>query len=98
MDTVGNRVDEIAGSVLKNLLFSRFSFLIFDSIVNTPTKKKPQQETPCYRPLFWYLPSMSKLWGKSWSFPAAEGSTLEANISSSFRNLSSIYILIRKLF
>jgi hypothetical protein len=44
---VGNRVDEIPGSDS-----SRFCLFSFDSTVNTPTKKKPQHEIPCYLLVF----------------------------------------------
>ncbi len=71
---------------------SKFCFRTFYSIVNTPTKKNFQHKTPCYLPVFRYLPSKSKLWRKRWSFPAAEGSTLEPNISDSVWIIYSIYI------
>jgi hypothetical protein len=77
---------------------SKFCFRTFYSIVNTPTKKNSQNKTPGYLPVFWYLPSKSKLWRKRWSFLAAEGSTLEPNISDSVWIIYSIYILIRKVF
>ncbi len=91
--TVGNRVVKIQKSDS-----SRFCLFIFNSIVNTPTKKKPHQGTPCYLSVFRYLPSKSKLSRKSCSFLAVEGSILEANISSSVRILFRIYILVRKVF
>ncbi len=91
--TVGNRVDEIPRSD-----FSELCFLVFYLIVNTPTKKKSHHETPCCLPLFWYLPSKSKLCRICYSFFTAEGSTLEPNISSPFRILFNIYILVRKVF
>jgi hypothetical protein len=91
--TVGNKVDEIPGSDS-----SKSGFSSFYSTVNTPTKKKPHQRTPCYLPIFWYLPSKSKLWRKCLSFLAAKGSTLEGNISSSVGILFRIYILIWKAF
>jgi hypothetical protein len=91
--TVGNRVDEIPGSD-----FPKFCFLMFFPIVNTPTKKKPHHKTPCCPPLFWYLSSKSKFWRNSWSFFTAEGSTLDAYISSSVHNLFSMYIHVRKVF
>jgi hypothetical protein len=45
--TVGNRVVKIQKVILPNYVFELF-FLI----INTPTKKKPQKEPPCYLPLF----------------------------------------------
>ncbi len=54
--TVGNRVEESQGGHS-----SRICFHIFYSIVNTPTKKKPHHETPCYPPHFRNLPSKWKL-------------------------------------
>jgi hypothetical protein len=91
--TVGNRVVIIPGCD-----FFESCFLVLFSIVNTPTKKKQQCEIPCYLPLFRYLPSKSKFQEKSVTFFAAEGSTLEANNSSSVRILFNMYILIRKVF
>ncbi len=72
---------------------STFCFFAFYSIVNTPTKKKPQHETSCYLSVLRYLPSKSKLERNCISFLAATWSTLEANISSSVRILFNIYIL-----
>ncbi len=90
---MGNRVVKIPGSDS-----SRFCFFIFYLIVYTPTKKKSQHKTPCYLPVLRYLPAKSKLWRKSCNFLAAEGSTLNSNISGSLRILFGIYILIRKDF
>ncbi len=47
---------EIGWIKFKNVILSDF-FFAFYSIVNAPTKKKLQQETPCYLPVFRYLPS-----------------------------------------
>jgi hypothetical protein len=91
--TVGNRVAEIPGSDS-----SKLCFLVFYSIVNTPTKKKSKHKIPCCPPLFWYRPSKSKLCRICHSFFATEGSTLDPNISASVRFLFSIYILNRKVF
>jgi hypothetical protein len=77
---------------------SGFGFWTFFPIVNTPTKKKPQHETPWYLSVFRYEPSKSKLLRNSRSLFAAEWSTLEANISGSVHILFSIYLLIRKVF
>ncbi len=93
LPTVGNRVDEIPGSVS-----SKFCFRTFYPIDNTLTKKKPQHETPCYLPDFRYLPSKSKLWRNGYLFLVVKGSTLEANISARVQILFIMYILIRKVF
>jgi hypothetical protein len=77
---------------------SESCFHVLNPRVNSLAKKKSQQETPCYLPLFWYGPSKWKLWEKSWIFLAAEGSILEPNISGSVRNLFGVYILVRKVF
>jgi hypothetical protein len=77
---------------------SESCFHVLNPKVNSLAKKKSQQETPCYLPLFWYGPSKWKLWEKSWIFLAAEGSILEPNISGSVRNLFGVYILVRKVF
>jgi hypothetical protein len=71
-------------------------FLVFYSIVNTPNKKKSKHKIPSCPPLFWYLPSKSKLCRICYSFFATEGSTLEAN--SSVRFFFNIYVVVRKVF
>ncbi len=81
--TVGNRVVKT----------STFCFSAFYSIVNTPAKKKPHRETPCYLPVLRYLPSKSKLERNCISFLAATWSSLEANISGLVRILFNIFIL-----
>jgi hypothetical protein len=73
---------------------SKLCFHVFYSMANTPTKKKTQQETPYWSPLFWYRPSKSKFWRKYSNFLSTEESNLEANISGSVQVLFSIYILI----
>ncbi len=78
--TVGNRVAEIPRSDS-----SKLCFLAFYSIANTPTKKKSKHKIPLCPPLFWYLPWKSKLCRICYSFFATEGSTLEANSSTSVR-------------
>jgi hypothetical protein len=91
---VGNRVVKIPGGDS-----SRFCFFIFNSTVNTPTKKKSQLKTPCCLPVFRCLPSKSKLRRKiCYNFSDAEGSTLEPNISSSVHILFSIFVLVGKVF
>ncbi len=87
--TVGNRVVKSPRSDS-----SKSCFWIFCSIVYTPTKKKPYHEILCYLPVFRYLPSKSKLRRKSCNFLAAEGSTLNSNISGSVRILFNIFILV----
>jgi hypothetical protein len=77
---------------------SKFFFLVFYSIIHTPTKKKSQHEIHCYLSVFWYLPAKWKLYRKSWPFLTAKESILEADISGSVRILFNIYILIRKVF
>jgi hypothetical protein len=91
--TVGNRMDEIPGSDS-----SEKCFWIFCSIVNTPTKEKPQHVSPCCPPLLWYRPGKSKLGRIRLSFFAAERSNLEANTSGCVQILFSIYILVWKVF
>ncbi len=90
--TVGNRMDEIPRSD-----FFKKCFWIFCSIVNTLTKKKPQHVSPCYLPVFRYLPSKSKFCRIWYSLFAAETSTLEADISGLVQILFSMYIPIQKV-
>ncbi len=73
-------------------------FWVFCWTVNTPTKKKPHHEIPCYLPVLQHEPSKSKLMRKCCVFSPTEGSTLDHNISGSVQILSRIYILIRKVF
>jgi hypothetical protein len=68
---------------------SKFCFWTFHPTVNTPTKKKSQHKTPC---------KVKNLQKTLVIFLAAEGSTLEPNISGSVQILFNIYILIRKAF
>ncbi len=56
---------------------SKSCFWIFGSIVNTPTKKNPYHEIPCYLPVFRYLPSKSKLRRKSCNFFGCGGVNFE---------------------
>jgi hypothetical protein len=82
--TVGNRVVKSPRSD-----FFKSYFLLFISIINTPTKKETQKNR-CYLQVFRYGLSKWKL--QKSCFSILEGSTLDANILGSVRILFNIYI------